>query len=43
VIYADHSQSAKNWALIQTAPPFSPAIPTVDTARKMVQAHKGEN
>jgi hypothetical protein len=43
MIYVDHFQSGKNSPLIQTAPPFLPAIPTVDTARKLVQALKGEN
>ena len=43
MIYVDQFQSGKNSPLIQTAPPFLPAIPTVDTARKLVQALKGEN
>ena len=43
MIYVDHFQFGKNSPLIQTAPPLLPAIPTVDTARKMVLALKGEN
>jgi hypothetical protein len=40
MIYVDHFQFGMNSPLIQTAPPFLHAIPTVDTAREMVQALK---